>query len=647
MSQPLKHTLWGLLLLGGCGLPHEAPDPLASVSPSGACYEANLLDGLDEQSTAELHTVFACLNSTQALNAFAGLDASLDSSSRDGTVGLVVAKLVNQGLTADTSSISIIGVIESVRELIADQDSWRWGLELGLELCFGAPYDELESDVTLNSSTQLAQGVVVPMLDPVGLLAGKLLDTESDALVLLGEVVASTEFPRWLWSMAALGVSTDPLLQDLKETWAEDLGQAIEAAENTSNNRSQRVDGNSLKDLVDALLVQTDNDGRVVLWQLVESLLPILQDASAVSRLKAWVAEEYESGRLRVLASQLLYLASVDAYGSGLESGEPSALLALVRLLALANTEVHCGGTILFWELDINLGNLSVAILETLAQQDPESVSSVVDLLGAVLGVDWLAEDVLGLIPDVCPTIDEQMIEDLQALDRFNDEAAAQALLSLVNLLQKLPDYVPEIVDLLTVAWDFELIPPVEEVLRDLALAPILQDAVDLVPVLLEPENYLPSDYIPSGIEPVELEDAVALVVALVTENQSGQTPLDRLFSPLQVVLNHPATWETLSNLGALLQQGIQVEKLPEALDRLVQTDPELEWRASLQEWLTPENARPFLVLIEAEGPREALATTELAQPGPIPFIGSLVVGGTLDSLLVVIDALLSLFPDE
>ena len=58
------------LLMTGCGADSSEADWSDQVSPAGPCWEVNILDGLDESSTEELHGLFDCLNQGGNLDPF-------------------------------------------------------------------------------------------------------------------------------------------------------------------------------------------------------------------------------------------------------------------------------------------------------------------------------------------------------------------------------------------------------------------------------------------------------------------------------------------------------------------------------------------------------------------------------------------------
>lgn len=638
-----------LLLLGGCGFADANPSWVDQPSPSGPCYDANLLDGLDEASTAEIHSIFACVNSTGTLNAFAPLDLAMDGSTRDGSIGHLLAVQVN---SLKGTQFSVTRILDTTRDLLDQRGDWQWLLPVALELVYAAPYSQIGVDIPFNDSDALNHGLLGLWSEPVGLATTAILDDQLRALVPVTDALRSPQLARAAWTLALLPQSTDPNVSRFADRWAFDLSDAIARSSDSSNNHSQRINGNSLQDLADAVLVQTGDDGRLVLAHLSDPLLPLLESDIAEASLRSWISAEYTAGRLAVLPGQLLHLADVDIAGNPLPAGpnsSPSALEALIRLLHRGNRDIVCEGDIIGIPFSFDLGNLSVALLGAIAQQSPQTADSAVDLLGSVLGVDWLTGPVLDLVPGVCPAIDQEMIDDLYALDRLNDPAVSGLLVALIEALQALQPWQQQIIDLLSVADEYTLVPPAEEALRDLADGPLVADLLGLVPLLLEPQTVFATDAFPAGIQPLALEDVWQLLLTVLQVDSAGLSPLDRLSPPIQALIAEDGSWQGLQALGLLLgQSDAETTKILPRLEPVLQKDPTLSFAPDLATLLEdPDKVTPLLILVESRDLRQALLSTTPEMEGPLPFMARIEVSGTLDQLLNTIDVLLSIFPED
>ena len=630
-----------MISLGGCDFAPSNPAWQEQLAPEGPCYSATLLDGFDESSTEELHQVFACLNHTGALRALEPLDEALDGATRDGTVGYVVAVEANK---LSGTSFSIPSLITGGRDLLNQRDEWSWVLHVGLELLYGSPYGWLGRSVELNSQTELDRGLLTPLSSTLAYGSAAILDDDYRALQPVEELLRSERLPQLAWTVSAIGQSTDPTLSNLNHRWAFDVADALEKAGDTSNNRLHSQD--SIRALVVAMM--GDFAGRPRISRLSDPLLPLLDDPVVEAGLREWLAEADAEGRLQNLPGQLADMARKDAQGNyDLGPSDISALTALVRLLHAGNQDVSCDGNILGFPIHISLGNLSVQLLELISTWNPNTAITVVELLGGVLDVDWLTGPVLDLVPNVCSGISPQMIDDLYAIERLNDSPGLSR--SLILLLRAMDDHIPDMVNLLDVAYQVELLPPVEEALIDLADASLVQDLLTMVPVLLEPDDYFDSGYFPTGVSPLSFEDVWEILGTVLPPDQDGLTPLDRLGPPLQAALAQEGTWVAMANLGRLLGEG--EAELPTVLTRLdaaLQEDPALSWAPKAADLIADhDKLRPLLVLVESDALRDAAFHTELTAEGPLPWFARLQVGGTLDVVLDTLSSLLTLLPED
>lgn len=636
--------------LAGCTFAPSGEDWRSQLAPSGPCYEANLLDGVDRGSTAELHTVFACLNGTGALDPYAPLDAALDAATRDGAAGLV---LLGWGDALATLDVSAAGVVQGALDVLEAPEDLLWTLRLGLELVYAAPWSSLGTDVPLNSTASLEGGVLVPLLGTAAVTAGVILDDDLAPLLPLAEALRSDALHDVAWTLASVGTSTDPTLAGLAERWPDDVADALARTTDASNDRWDGASGHSLRDLAEQVFTRSGNDGRPVIEHLGDPLRPVLADAIVRDRLEAAVGEQWDAGRLQEAVPQLVHLASVDVRGGELSDGEDSALVALVRLLHDGDAEVDCTVDLGLFDVDFSLGNLSVSLLQRFADTDPDTVVSGVDLLGSLLGYE-LTDAVLDLVADsgVCPVIDAGLVEDLHAVDRFNDPEVGDLLrvmLAVLDAMDAQDSRIPELVDLLGTVHAFGLVEPGEELLRDIADAPLTDDVIGYVPVLLDPWAFHDGGDFPDFVEPVDFDTAWGVALAVLEEDDAGETDLGRLSGVIDALLVQDGAWTALANLAGLLAD--PDAELRGALgwwaDRAA-ADPELAWADTLADALDDDAlARPPLVLVESDGVRDAVTGTELAAIGPLPFSAALVRDGTFEVLLDTLRLLATLLPED
>ena len=79
----------------------------------------NLADGLDEESTDELHALFDCLNRTGNLEALAELDQVMDEPTRSGDpIGLAVIEMSNR---LPSTGLDVFGLAGKALQALQDQ----------------------------------------------------------------------------------------------------------------------------------------------------------------------------------------------------------------------------------------------------------------------------------------------------------------------------------------------------------------------------------------------------------------------------------------------------------------------------------------------------------------------------------------------
>jgi len=624
------------LLASGCTF-HADTSWTEQLEADGPCYAANLADGLSTTDTQELHDVYACVNQGGTLEGFRALDEAWDTSTREGDAGLVFARWLAD---VETEGTSLSELLDTARSWIEDPSGLLDGAHLALELAYGRPWPEVPG-LALADPVVLGDGLLTPVLPLLGGVAGVLLDG-AEVRGPLVELLRSEALLRIAWSVAAAEQATSGPLATLAAEWPEGLSDLRTRSVDSSNDRWEAATGDSLRDAVGWLLLRQASDGRYLLDVVVEPALPILRDPVAADRVAQALADEAARGSLSPFPSELVHLVSVDARGGSLEAGEPSALYALVRLLDATNTEVECSVDLGFTELEFSFGNLAVELLTTFAELDPDSATDGVSLFGDLLGVP-LSEDVLELVADsgVCPAIDSQFVDDLHALDRLSDPQSENTLSVFLALLRALDDHIPDLVDTLGALYGSGLLPPVEELVRDTADAPLVSDVVGLVPVLLEPEAWYRAEWMPAGVEPVGFDDVWDWAGELL---DPATSPLPALRPLLEVTLDDGGLWTTVDRFARLAAApGAESRALLPLLADALAADPELDSARSLADALEADSVRPLLVLLEGPGLRDALAHSERDTPGPVPTAAGWVVDGTLDTLLRTLNALLSL----
>ncbi len=635
-------TLGTVPFFQGCGFT-SGLDWADQVQPAGPCYDANLLDGLDTSSTAEEHAVFACLNASQALSSFAGLDASLDAPTRDGLVGVVLAQWVQSAAEADGANGGDVlsGLVAAGAAVIDDPAVLTDRLPVLFELAYGAPWSWIGSTVD-PARDEMTAGLLLPGLDLAGRVATPMLDDEA----WVEPAVAALRSERTvsaLWSLASLPTAPDSTLRSLGEEWPDRVSELVAASEDASNDRWSGASGNSLRDLAAAMVSEdvADPAHRMVVDAVLSAAAPIVQDTDTGAAVAAMLREQASYGRLAVLPSQLKWLASVDVHGGTLDGGEDSALTSLLRLLSRGDQSVDCTVDLGLFDVDFSLGNLSVSLLDTLEQQDPDTVESGVGLLGGLLGVS-LTDSVLNGVADsgVCPVIDAQLVQDLHAVDRLADPEADALLRVLLAGLTATAAHTDSLVATVHTVWDSGATPAVEESLRDLGDTAVAVTMMDCVGALVDPAQHYDAADFPDGVAPFDF----TMVWDLLAD--ASDTSLQGLRGPLAAGVAADATWTMVHNASTLLRSpDARVRDVLADLQPLLRADPELPWLTALADGVADApTRRRVAVLVENEPLRRALAQPAV---GPVPQLAVWTLDGSLDVLVHTLQILSSLLPES
>jgi hypothetical protein len=629
-----------VLLVAGCAFEDDGTwaDQLA---PSGPCYEANLLDGVDEVDTAELHAVFACLDGGGGLTAFRPLDAAWDTPTREDVAGLVFARWVN-GL--DAGGVSLAGLVRGVSDALGDPAALDDTLDLALELAYATPAPRL-AELDVSDAAVAEAGLLAPGLDVLGAAAGTLLDAP-EASGPVEDLLRSRALPQLLWAAAATSRSEPGPLLDLATHWPDDLADVVRRTRDASNDRWSEASGDSARDLARWLLVRQSADGRYVWDHVATPMLPILEDPVAASLVGEALASRLGPDEAARLPAQLAWLLSVDARGGALEPSDTTAVAALVRLLRNGNTDIDCTVDLGLGDVHVALGNLSVALLTQLAALDGDTATGGVTLLGDVLGAP-LTDDALLVIADtgVCPVVDRQLVDDLHALDRLGDPRADVVLSVLLGLLRALEGHVPDLVDTVSAVWDAGLVPPLEELLADVAGSPFAARLAATLPALLDPASGWDPALFPAGVMPPGFADAWEWA----RDGLAPEGPLTRLQPLTATLVGAQGTWDVVGRLGALAgQPDAAVRGILPRLGTTLDADPTLTWAADAADVLADDaTLQPALVLLEADGLRDAAIATRTGDPGPFATLTTWALDGTLDRALTTLDALLHLLSPE
>ena len=635
------------LLLPFMGCSNFAPpapswrDGLVADSP---CYNVDLLNGLDESSSDEVRDLFDCVNHHGHVAALEPTAAGLDTTTRDGVpVGVATAQALNR--LADTG-LDPFAAIEPAVELLRREDEPLIDvLDIAIELSTGeAAADVRLGAVSYSSPEVLAGGVLVPLDGPLRAGARELLDDDLRLAAELSDTLKSSDTARLVHTLNSLVQQKASKVAGPRDRLLEGLGDVLAHSRDTSNDHWSQASGDSLQDLMDALLLGSNP----TLDAITPEARRILADDTFRRRIVDRLVELQEDGHLAELGDQVAWMASVDTAGNPVSSGDDSGLTRFVRLLATTNRPMTCSVPIFWGELDIDLGNVSVTLLETIADWNPDNVQGSAGLVSEVLGWSFSEWALDGIAESGnCSAITPQVVDDLAAVDLLGREEADDLVVVFLALLVELRDadnnHIPDLADAATTLHNEGAVPPLEEALKDAGPSPFLDDVFALLPVLAAPQvNGLS---IPNG-RPVDLDEAMDALQG-VFEGSGGPSGWERTKPLIQAVVSEQGTFDALYNLSGPLTASNAT--LPDALGLLpviVELDPHLEILNTLGTLIGQEEvARPFLSIVEQPAITSSLLATQPQsdqEEVPLAMVNRLVVAGAVDDLLSIIDLLLT-----
>ncbi|TNE91839.1 MAG: hypothetical protein EP330_03830 [Deltaproteobacteria bacterium] len=633
-----------------CGLiePKDAPSWTEQLEADSPCYRVDLLDGLDEESTAEFRDLFDCLNHNGHFESLAPTVSALETATtrRGKIAALEAAHAVNVLPDAGVDVFALAGV--GVDLLRAEDRPIDEIMNVVLELEYGVRADIVRGGLELDSPTALGNGALVPLAPVLPAAAGAMLDDDLETAQWAGSLLRDPETKRWIRTFGSMATSEQPAIEPVLDRLVYDLGRAVQDTRTPGNDHWVGASGDSLRDAVDVMVLGPT--------PLMPAIAPetdaILSDARTRILLEDKLVQRYNEGVLQDLPRELVWLATVDIDGNPISRGEMSALAHFVRLLHDTNRPMVCTIDLWLTEINMNLGNLAQTILRTLAGMDPNFVSGGAGLLGGILDTglsQTMMDELAG--SGICPAITQDVITDLQAIDVIAGPETENLLIVFIDILAAMrdgnQDRIGAFADLASDLHGTGAINPVEEVVVDLAKARIISDIIDLLPVLSDPAAY----GLTAGDEPAAtLQDGLDLMTWLVHDDGSG-TGYDQIAPLLRPVLDEDGTFTALhAAAGVMADSGSQTSAALDIVPPLLAADPDLELLEAIAPLLeNPEVARSLLEIVEAPGVTdELLATTPTVgqKEVPLAFLGRLVVNGTLDDLLHMLDIMLLSFDE-
>jgi hypothetical protein len=649
-------SILAVAALVGVGLACALPDDYRSawreqLEPDSPCYEVNLGDGVSTASTAELHALFDCVNQRGQLDPLQPMMGSLDQPTDSGpVVGVALAAAIGALTRADFDVWGLAGV--ALEALGGGSAVFTPVVDLALELVTGAPAQAVRSgEVDAGDPARLA-AAPLSRSAPVILRLVDALRDRPEVLPRVADLLSSPETARWVDTIVAFAESERPAIRRPTHALAGDLGAALAAVTDTSNDRWPEATGNSLRDLLVLSLVGGAEPPLIDAF--AEDLLIIGTDARVRERIPDVLLALHEAGHLSAVPERIAWLSSVNRQGRPVGGDDPSALAALLRMLHAANRPFRCEVRVLGVGISADLGNLAVEILDLLARQDAEFLVSTSSILSDVLGAP-LSDAVIDAVVDsgVCPVLTDELVADIGAVEVLKRPEAYPLLVAFIDVLDLLrrgeTSHLNRLADVASLLHQRGAVPPFEDLVRDVGPEPLLRDVMDLVPALVEPEAWgLATD---SGA--LVFDDIVALVVDLVSPRTDGVPGTTwSAWSPIvNPLLRDRDTWALADALAALLRQpDSTAHDAISVAPALLALDPDLVFADAAALVLRDEAVSQPVLAALAEGSLvgAALAATPSSPDQPVPqaFFVRLVIDGTLDSVLHLLDLTLTALND-
>jgi hypothetical protein len=619
---------------GGCAQVDRPSwrDGLVADSP---CYRVDLADGLDEADPVETEDLFDCLDRWGHLESLRiTVAAARAPSPGGGPATLEIARAVNALPRAGVSPAAALDVaVALLRDPGGPLDAAQ---DLALEAITGSPAPFARAGaVSADDPGTLEAGLLAPLAPAIPAVAEALL-AEPELVEELGAAVQDADRAvRWVDAIAR---SPHPDLA-VAHRLAGDAGALLLAAR-SGDDLWPGSSGDSARDLVEGLTA--GRGGLPGLDALQLPLWRILADEGARDRALATLDALSADRTLDEVPRQLGWLSRTGVNGSFVQRGELSGLEALARLLDGGNQPMVCTIDLGLTELEFDLGNLSVTLLEVLADVEPGTVQTGAGIVGEIAG--WgLSQSLLTRAAEsgACSALTPALVSDLRALDLlFEPEAdgLVRLFLAMTRDLER-EGLVAEEVRVFSALWRTGNVRALAELMRDTSAEPAWDDLVALVPPLLHPTRYgLPADSLTFG----DAWDAAESVL----RPRGGITDWDRAQPAAAALLSHDGAWIAIGNAAALLDDG--ASRASDALRVVpdwVAADPNLALLDAAGALLAePDLSGPVLRLLATEGVVDAALATRpqgAQEQVPLAFAARLVTEGAVDDLLDLVGRVL------
>ena len=621
-----------LLMVQGTGcffLPFDPDEEMVYGSP---CLDVNLLDGLDETDSAEIESLFDCLNQSGTFDPLqpvvdevvAGSDRNLEPLAHH------AAAIVNTA----PDLIPVWETLAATQQLLIEENEFLLdALHLVAEFVYGVPWPEVEqlaAEGELQNADLLADGPLGHLVPVLRVWAEVILDADDveDSGEILDHLLSMPELRDTLVTMRELLRDNDThhLFDDFSEHWGEFFVQT----------HDEVTGRNTLVDALDALVSPVpEYEGQPLAIQtMLPYAEPMFADEVMRQRLVEGIGDLYDRGTLDDLPDQLTWLMTVDMHGGALDPGEDSALESALILLDEADDEFVCD---VFGYEYVEIDSVSIWMLQEIVNYgiDAHTIEEL------VIFVEGLYDTVIDWVAWACdvPAI---LLTHFDAIIRL---AESGALHTLIPLLYAIADpavdahnYLEELVVIVHLAVALDLVGPLEALLAPTFEQDFMPAVLAIIGAFVDPsydlaagDVYTLLDVIIYLITPPEgdtlYQDAPLIIAARIIDGiiAGEYEELDRFI----------VTWgELLADPDAITHHILY------GIEGLLDLDPDLQSLSYIGDILAHEEVcTHWLLFFEDQGLMDALGMPGSAGGHEVPLaaLGRLIADGTTEDLILLL----------
>lgn len=458
--------------------------------------------------------------------------------------GIDAARLFNQTLGNVTGLVSALDEGDS---LLSDG---IWGLDttaLLLELILGLPGPTaLAPTLDVTDQDLYAAGLLTPIRDLIAPIVTVL--SSFDTRETIADVLIDPQTDRWLKTIDTLNASGvapteqafDALLKDAAGLYT--TSTSLPAHQTPQGLVFSLIDGEftGIETLADSVVNTLDDPGRE------DALLITLRGLEADQELPSVI-------------DALVWFLNVDLNGEPVQP-EYSAMAALVRLTHDTNQPMVCTIDLWLTSFDIELGNLAVSLLSTIASWENSEPTDSLSVLSSLLDIQIfgydLSQSVLEGLADsgACPTLTPSVVADLAVIDSLTTtdaEPLLNATVSLLANLERADDLaITDVAQMLDDLHEADLIEPMGPIVGLLGSSPLSDQLLTIILAL-----DAPAEHGLNANQHADLNDLIQLAISAISPDDYGNYAWDIQADGTEALLHESALWTLIENGARLAQE--------------------------------------------------------------------------------------------